>query len=50
MKNSMKSSDVTPRLIKLWNAVVQKMVDFESVDMAAENNWANSWIKIQLDL
>lgn len=46
----MKSSDVTLHLIKPWNTVLQKVTDFESVEMAAENNRENSWLKIQLDL
>lgn len=49
-KNSIKSSDVTSHLIKPWNTVLQKVTDFESVEMAAENNRENSWLKIQLDL
>lgn len=46
----MKSSDVISHLIKPWNTVLQKVTDVESVEMAAENNGENSWLKIQLDL
>jgi len=46
----MKSGDVTSHLIKLWNSVLQKVVDFAIVGVAAENNWENSQIKIHLDL
>lgn len=42
------SSDVTLQLIKLWNTILHKVV--ESVVTVAENYWADSWIKIQLDL